>query len=65
MITVTPAVWATVRSEGGRPGGEAPPTIVWQRLIDRVVGLDDAAVLLPGFDRASPAGMTMIDPLHG
>ncbi|CAM5352628.1 hypothetical protein STANM309S_03700 [Streptomyces tanashiensis] len=39
--------------------------IVWQRLIERVVGLDEAAVLLPGFNRASPAGMTMIDPLHG
>lgn len=36
-----------------------------QRLIERVVGLDEAAALLPGFDRASPAGMTMIDPLHG
>ncbi|MFG2993397.1 hypothetical protein ACGFZK_29565 [Streptomyces sp. NPDC048257] len=36
-----------------------------QRPIERVVGLDEAAALLPGFDRASPAGMTMIDPLHG
>jgi alcohol dehydrogenase len=36
-----------------------------QRLIERVVGLDEAAALLPGFDQASPAGMTMIDPLRG
>ncbi|WP_405526926.1 hypothetical protein OG592_04840 [Streptomyces avidinii] len=36
-----------------------------QRLIERVVGLGEAAALLPGFDRASPAGKTMIDPLHG
>ncbi|WP_222723549.1 hypothetical protein [Streptomyces sp. MS191] len=36
-----------------------------QRLIERVVGLDEAAALPPGFDRASPAGTTMIDPLHG
>ncbi|MGW5849880.1 hypothetical protein ACWFQ8_18335 [Streptomyces sp. NPDC055254] len=28
------------------------------------MGLDEAAALLPGFDRASLAGMTMIDPLH-
>ncbi|MFI8388595.1 hypothetical protein [Streptomyces sp. NPDC085540] len=27
-----------------------------QRLIARVVGLDEAAALLPGFDRASPPG---------
>lgn len=38
---------------------------MWQRLIERGVGLDEAAVPLPGFNRASPAGMTMIDPLHG
>lgn len=38
---------------------------MWQRRIGWVVGLDEAAVLLPGFDRASPAGMTLIDPLHG
>ncbi|MFE2553041.1 hypothetical protein ACFXGI_31495 [Streptomyces sp. NPDC059355] len=36
-----------------------------QRLIERVVGLDEAAALLPGSDRASPAGMAMTDPLHG
>ncbi|MDQ1111948.1 alcohol dehydrogenase [Microbacterium testaceum] len=33
-----------------------------QELIERVVGLDDAAGLLPTMDTASPAGMTMIDP---
>ncbi|MET1057993.1 MAG: alcohol dehydrogenase catalytic domain-containing protein [Nocardioides sp.] len=33
-----------------------------QRLIERTIGLDDAAALLPGFDRARVAGMTMIDP---
>jgi alcohol dehydrogenase len=36
-----------------------------QDLIDRVVGLDQAAALLPGFDQADPAGLTIIDPgLH-
>jgi alcohol dehydrogenase len=33
-----------------------------QRLIERTVGLDEAAGMLPGFDRATVAGMTMIDP---
>ncbi len=33
-----------------------------QRLIERTIGLDEAADLLPGFDRATVAGMTMIDP---
>ena len=33
-----------------------------QRLIERTVGLDDAAALLPHFDRATVAGMTMVDP---
>ena len=33
-----------------------------QRLIERTVGLEEAAELLPGFDRASVAGVTMIDP---
>ena len=33
-----------------------------QRLIERTIGLDDAAELLPGFDQAKVAGMTMIDP---
>jgi alcohol dehydrogenase len=31
-------------------------------LIERIIGLDEAAALLPAFDTASPAGMTMIDP---
>ncbi len=35
-----------------------------QRLIERVVGLEDAAAMLPGFDRATVAGITMIDPLR-
>ena len=38
--------------------GELQP----QRLIERVVGLEEGAALLPGMHRASPAGMTMIDP---
>ncbi len=50
-----PAMLALIASGALRP----------QRLIERVVGLDEAAALLPGFDRASPAGMTMIDPLRG
>jgi alcohol dehydrogenase len=33
-----------------------------QRLIERTIGLDEAAALLPGFDRATVAGMTMVDP---
>jgi alcohol dehydrogenase len=33
-----------------------------QGLIERVVGLTEAAALLPGVGDASPAGMTMIDP---
>ncbi len=33
-----------------------------QRLIERTIGLDDAAALLPRFDRATVAGMTMVDP---
>ena len=31
-------------------------------LIERTVGLAEAASLLPGFDQAKPAGMTIIDP---
>ncbi|GAB3551666.1 zinc-dependent alcohol dehydrogenase family protein [Arthrobacter tumbae] len=31
-------------------------------LIERTVGLAEAAFLLPGFDRAKPAGMTIVDP---
>lgn len=33
-----------------------------QRLVERVVGLEEAAALLPGFDTANVAGMTIIDP---
>ena len=33
-----------------------------QRLIERTIGLDEAAAMLPGFDRATLAGMTMVDP---
>jgi D-arabinose 1-dehydrogenase-like Zn-dependent alcohol dehydrogenase len=33
-----------------------------QRLIERTIGLAEAAALLPRFDRAKVAGMTMIDP---
>jgi alcohol dehydrogenase len=33
-----------------------------QKLIERVIGLDEAARLLPRFDTANVAGMTMIDP---
>lgn len=33
-----------------------------QDLIERVIGLHEAAALLPVFDQASPAGMTVIDP---
>ncbi|MEV6574262.1 hypothetical protein [Streptomyces sp. NPDC051577] len=36
-----------------------------QRLIERVVGLGEEAALLPGCDRASPAGMPVIDSHHG
>lgn len=31
-------------------------------LVERTVGLEEAARLLPGFDRATVAGMTMVDP---
>ncbi|MFI7602107.1 zinc-binding dehydrogenase [Actinoplanes sp. NPDC049681] len=33
-----------------------------QRLIERTVGLDEAAALLPGFDQAAVAGITVVDP---
>jgi alcohol dehydrogenase len=33
-----------------------------QLLIERTIGLEEAAALLPGFDQANPAGMTMVDP---
>lgn len=34
------------------------------RLVERTIGLDEAADLLPVFDRAKPAGMTIIDPMR-
>jgi len=33
-----------------------------ERLVERTIGLAEAAALLPVFDRATVAGMTMIDP---
>jgi alcohol dehydrogenase len=33
-----------------------------QGLIERVIGLTEAAELLPAFDSASLTGMTLIDP---
>ncbi|GAA1419328.1 alcohol dehydrogenase catalytic domain-containing protein [Agrococcus citreus] len=33
-----------------------------QRLVERTVGLEAAAGLLPGFDRATAAGITIVDP---
>lgn len=33
-----------------------------QRLLERTIGLEDAAALLPGFDRETVAGMTLVDP---
>jgi alcohol dehydrogenase len=47
-----PPMLALVQSGALRP----------QSLIERVIGLDAAAALLPVFDSAAPAGMTMIDP---
>jgi alcohol dehydrogenase len=37
-------------------------TLQPQRLIERTVGLEDAAAMLPAFDRATVAGMTVVDP---
>jgi alcohol dehydrogenase len=39
--------------------------LIPQALIERVISLDEAAALLPTFDSAAPAGMTMIDPRRG
>ncbi|MGY1695589.1 MULTISPECIES: alcohol dehydrogenase catalytic domain-containing protein [unclassified Geodermatophilus] len=33
-----------------------------QRLVERTIGLEEAAALLPAFDRAPVAGMTIVDP---
>jgi alcohol dehydrogenase len=35
-----------------------------QRLIERTIGLDEAAAMLPGFDRATVAGMTIVEPFR-
>jgi alcohol dehydrogenase len=40
----------------------AEGTLQPQRLIERTIGLDEAAALLPYFDQATVAGMTMVDP---
>jgi alcohol dehydrogenase len=40
-----------------RSGALAP-----QRLVERTVSLEEAAALLPGFDTATVAGMTIVDP---
>jgi alcohol dehydrogenase len=47
-----PAMMALIRDGALQP----------QRLIERTIGLEDAAAALPLFDRATVAGMTMIDP---
>ncbi|HSU01346.1 MAG TPA: zinc-binding dehydrogenase [Nocardioides sp.] len=47
-----PSMMELIRSGALRP----------QRLVERTVGLEEAAALLPGFDRATVAGMTIIDP---
>jgi alcohol dehydrogenase len=33
-----------------------------QALVERVISLAEAAALLPVFDQAAPAGLTIIDP---
>ncbi len=33
-----------------------------QLLVERVIGLEEAAALLPVFDSATVAGMTIVDP---
>ena len=33
-----------------------------EQLVQRTIGLDEAATLLPAFDRATAVGMTLIDP---
>ncbi|MEV6302666.1 zinc-dependent alcohol dehydrogenase family protein [Actinoplanes sp. NPDC051861] len=47
-----PAMMALIEDGSLRP----------DRLIERTVGLEEAAELLPAFDQATVAGMTMIDP---
>lgn len=48
-----PAMMARIASGDLRP----------ESLIERVVGLEEAALLLPALDRGAVAGITMIDPL--
>ena len=33
-----------------------------EQLVERTVGLEGAAAMLPGLDRAAVAGVTVIDP---
>ncbi len=40
-------------------------TLTPQRLIERTIGLAEAATLLPDFDRATVAGITIVDPARG
>lgn len=47
-----PEMMELVRSGALRP----------QLLVERTIGLQEAAALLPGFDRATVAGMTLVDP---
>jgi alcohol dehydrogenase len=47
-----PAMMALIEQGALRP----------RRLIERTIGLAEAAALLPGFDRVAVAGMTMVDP---
>ncbi|KRF34149.1 zinc-binding dehydrogenase [Nocardioides sp. Soil805] len=47
-----PEMMELVRSGALRP----------QLLVERTIGLEEAAALLPGFDTAAVAGMTIIDP---
>ena len=47
-----PAMMALIEQGALRP----------ERLVERTVGLAEAAAMLPGFDRATVAGITVIDP---
>ena len=47
-----PAMMALIEAGDLRP----------QLLVERVIGLDEAAALLPVFDAATVAGMTIVDP---
>lgn len=50
-----PAMMALIESGALQP----------QRLVERTIGLGEAAALLPVFDRATVAGITMVDPRLG